>query len=85
MATTDGTDTGPAGALFVRVGTGSDEVLLVHKTSGIGWDIPGSGRAGGILAAEVSAVHRVGSDTRNVIYGRAVDVPRALGATVYEL
>ncbi|WP_063060535.1 NUDIX domain-containing protein [Nocardia sienata] len=46
MATTDGTDTWTqarlaAGALFVRAGTGSDEVLLVHKTYGIGWDIPG--------------------------------------------
>ncbi|MGW6331657.1 NUDIX domain-containing protein [Nocardia rhamnosiphila] len=46
MATTDGTDTGTrarlaAGALFVRAGAGSEEVLLVHKTYGIGWDIPG--------------------------------------------
>lgn len=46
MATTDGTDTGAwarlaAGALFVRAGAGGDEVLLVHKTYGIGWDIPG--------------------------------------------
>ncbi|MEV3965721.1 NUDIX hydrolase [Nocardia sp. NPDC050193] len=30
-----------AGALFVRTGAGGDEVLLVHKTYGVGWDIPG--------------------------------------------
>ncbi|MGW5750547.1 NUDIX domain-containing protein [Nocardia rhamnosiphila] len=46
MATSDGTDAGTrarlaAGALFVRAGARSDEVLLVHKTYGIGWDIPG--------------------------------------------
>ncbi|MGW0003296.1 NUDIX domain-containing protein [Nocardia grenadensis] len=46
MAATDGTNPGTwarlaAGALFVRAGTGGDEVLLVHKTYGIGWDIPG--------------------------------------------
>ncbi|MET8797022.1 NUDIX hydrolase [Nocardia sp. NPDC004568] len=44
MATTDGGNARArlaAGALFVRAGAGGDEVLLVHKTYGIGWDIPG--------------------------------------------
>ncbi|MGA6207300.1 NUDIX domain-containing protein [Nocardia testacea] len=44
MATTDREHTRArpaAGALFVRAGAGGDEVLLVHKTCGIGWDIPG--------------------------------------------
>lgn len=42
MATTDRGHTRArlaAGALFVRAG--GDEVLLVHKTYGVGWDIPG--------------------------------------------
>ncbi|GGL23250.1 NUDIX domain-containing protein [Nocardia jinanensis] len=30
-----------AGALFARAGDMGDQVLLVHKTYGIGWDLPG--------------------------------------------
>lgn len=61
-----------AGAFFVRTGAAGDEVLLVHKMYALGWDIPGgyvgpSEAPAQACRPSAAAVHRVGSDTRNVI------------------